>query len=383
MSWMSQQTTMIKFNDKACKDFDLSHIIDCINSGKTSGSHKYTKLCEQWLKDYFINSESILTTSCTHALELAAILLDIGTGDEVIMPSFTFVSTANAFVLRGAKPVFCDIDPNTLNIDACKIEQLITKRTKAIVPVHYAGIGCDMDAILSIAKKHNLFVIEDNAHGFLGARNQTKLGQFGTLSTLSFHETKNISCGEGGALIINDKSLKSRAEIIRDKGTNRSQFLSGVVDKYTWTDVGSSYVLSDILAAVLYTEFVNSSVIQAQRKLIWQTYHEKLKDWALSNEVKTPFVSVSDSPSWHIYFLIFNSEKNKFRFLEHMKTFGIECTSHYVPLHSSPFGSKIGATPQPMLYTDLISSCIVRLPLYHTLTVDHANHIIDCICKFR
>jgi len=323
----------------------------------------------------------LLTTACTHALEMAALLLDIKEGDEVIVPSFTFVSTANAFVLRGAKPVFVDIRPDTLGMDESQIERLITPRTRAIVPVHYAGVACEMDAISSMASQRGIAVIEDNAHGLFGRYKGRLLGTFGALATQSFHETKNISCGEGGALLINDPELIRRAEIIREKGTDRARFHRGQVDKYTWVDVGSSYVQSDILAAHLLAQLEARDEIQSARRRTWSTYYERLDDWASANGVKLPLTPPHRDQPYHMFYLILPTYAARHELIARLRRRGILAVFHYVPLHSSPMGRRFDAAHCPV--TDRISDTLVRLPFYNTLTDHEQTRVIDEITSFH
>ncbi|MEK7723398.1 MAG: dTDP-4-amino-4,6-dideoxygalactose transaminase, partial [Acidobacteriota bacterium] len=282
----------------------MIHIRDCIDSGYSAGDGAFTKKCHQFFEETLSVQKALLTTSCTHSLEMSALLLDIKPGDEVIIPSFTFVSTVNAFVLRGAKPIFVDIRPDTLNIDENLIETLITSKTKAIVVVHYAGVACEMDKIMEVAQKYNLAVIEDNAHGLFGKYKGRFLGTIGQMATQSFHETKNITCGEGGALLINDPKFIDRAEIIREKGTNRSRFFRGQVDKYTWVDIGSSYLPSDILAAYLFAQLEAYQDIQNKRQQIWETYNKSLQGWAEINKIALPTVPAECEQAFHMFYLI-------------------------------------------------------------------------------
>jgi len=295
-------------------------------------------------------------------------LLDIQPGDEVIVPSFTFVTTANAFVLRGARPVFADIRPDTLNLDETLLERLITSRTCAIVPVHYAGVGCEMDAILAIAQHHGIAVVEDNAHGLFGKYKGRYLGTFGCLATQSFHETKNFTCGEGGALLINDPQYIERAEIIREKGTNRSRFFRGLVDKYTWVDVGSSYLPSDILAAFLYAQLEARDQIQARRQRIWHYYNDHLQDWATANDVRLPIVPAYCEQPYHMFYLLLPSLQQRQALIEHLKGHGILSVFHYLPLHLSDMGRKFGGQPGDCPVTEDISDRLLRLPFYNDLS---------------
>jgi dTDP-4-amino-4,6-dideoxygalactose transaminase len=309
-------------------------------------------------------------------------LLDIQPGDEVIVPSFTFVSTVNAFVLRGARPVFADIRPDTLNLDETRLENLITPRTKAIAPVHYAGVGCEMDAILDIAHRHNLAMVEDNAHGLFGKYRQQFLGTFGSLATQSFHETKNFTCGEGGALLINQPDLIERAEILREKGTNRSRFFRGQVAKYTWVDVGSSYLPSDILAAFLYAQFEHAQEIQAARQLIWGTYHAALASWALANQVRQPVIPPHCEQTYHMYYLLLPSLDIRQRLIEHLKKHGILSVFHYLPLHLSQMGTQFGGKAGDCPVTEDISDRLLRLPFFYQLNASEQAYIISTIQSF-
>jgi len=310
---------------------------------------------------------------------MAALLLDLKPGDEVIFPSFTFVSTVNAFVLRGAKPVFADIRPDTLNIDENQIVKLITTRTRAVVLVHYGGIGCNMSTILEIAARYNLKVVEDNAHGLFGKYDGKPLGSFGCMATQSFHETKNISCGEGGALLINDPQYIERSEIIREKGTDRSRFFRGQVDKYTWVDIGSSYLPSDILAAYLFAQLEQWQTIQAKRKIIWETYHTELKGWALKNNVKQPFVPDNCEQPYHVYYLLLPGLEQRQKFINQLNEKGILAVFHYLPLHLSKMGQQFGGKEGDCPVTESISDRLVRLPLFYNLNFDELEYIVDTI----
>jgi dTDP-4-amino-4,6-dideoxygalactose transaminase len=308
---------------------------------------------------------------------MAALLLDIRLGDEVIVPSFTFVSTVNAFVLRGAQPIFIDIRPDTLNLDETQLERLITPRTKAIVPVHYGGVGCELDAIMKIAERHDIAVVEDNAHGLFGKYKGKYLGTFGCLATQSFHETKNFTCGEGGALLINDLQYIERAEIIREKGTNRSRFFRGEVDKYTWVDIGSSYLPSDILAAFLYAQLEAREQIQVKRRRIWEYYYEHLQDWAWEHGVRLPIVPADCEQSYHLFYLLMPDLKARTRLISHLKERGILSVFHYLPLHLSPIGERFGGKPGDCPVTEDISDRLVRLPFYNDLTREDQDKVIE------
>ena len=369
----------IPFNKPSIVGNEIEYIHQAIENGHISGDGVFTKKCNAFLEEKLGVKKALLTTSCTHALEMAAILLDIQPGDEVIFPSFTFVTTVNAFVLRGARPIFVDIHPDTLNIDESQIEKLITPKTKAIVPVHYAGVGCDMDTIMNIANQHNLPVVEDNAHGLFGKYQGQYLGTFGCMATQSFHETKNFSCGEGGALLINDPNLIGRAEIIREKGTNRSRFFRGQVDKYTWVDIGSSYLPSDMLAAYLYAQLEQWQKIQAKRKQIWETYDRSLRKWAQNNDIKQPFIPENCKQAYHMYYLLFPNLEKRQDFIAYMKKRGILCVFHYLPLHLSDMGKKFGGRLGDCPITEEVSDRLVRLPLYYSLSINEQNTIISII----
>jgi dTDP-4-amino-4,6-dideoxygalactose transaminase len=310
---------------------------------------------------------------------MAALLLELRPGDEVIVPSFTFVSTANAFALHGARIVFADIRPDTLNLDESKVEQLITPRTRAIVPVHYAGIGCEMDRLSELARNRGLSLIEDNAHGLFGRYRGRFLGTFGSLATLSFHETKNISCGEGGALILNDAEHVERAEILRAKGTNRSAFLRGQADKYTWVDLGSSFLPSDLLAAFLLAQLESAEAIRAKRERLWNVYHERLETWAALHEVKLPFVPPHCEQAFHMFYLLMPSLEQRQSLIEHLRRHGILSVFHYVPLHTSPMGLKHGGRPGGCPVTEMVSERLVRLPFFNDLSASELDQVVDAI----
>ena len=374
----------IPFNRPCWVGNELANIGDSIKSGHVAGNGPYTKKAQLLLLENLSHTSNVLlTTSCTHALEMAAILLDLQPGDEVIVPSFTFVSTALAFVMHGATPVFADIRPDTLNIDEAIIESLISERTRAIVPVHYAGISCEMDAIMEIAERHDLIVIEDNAHGLFGTYNGRKLGTIGHMATQSFHETKNIICGEGGALVINESRFNDRAEVLLEKGTNRANFFRGEVDKYTWVDKGSSYVMSDILAACLYGQLSKSSEIQEKRKVIWNTYFDGLKQWAVTNSVRLPYVPEGCEQAFHMFYLILPSAKARSSFIDHMKGEGISTVFHYSPLHESPMCKQFNTKNSKCPVTCDISGSLVRLPFFNDLTNDELTSVIALVKKYQ
>ena len=354
----------IPFNKPYITGKELGYIAEAHANGHLAGDGHFTKQCQAWLECKTGAHKALLTHSCTAALEMAAILAGIRAGDEVILPSYTFVSTANAFALRGATPVFVDIRPDTLNIDEAKIEAAITERTRAIVPVHYAGVGCEMDAILAIARRHDLWVIEDAAQGILSSYKGRPLGSMGHIGTLSFHETKNITSGEGGALLINDPALAERAEIVREKGTNRGQFFRGQVDKYTWVDVGSSYLPGEIIAAFLWAQLEEAETIIRRRHGIWERYHEAFQDLEDRTMTRRPTVPRDCLHNAHMYYLLLGSLDLRTAFIERLKSEGVTTAFHYVPLHSAAYGRVCGRSASTMEQTDRLSERLVRLPLW-------------------
>ncbi|MBL8146683.1 MAG: dTDP-4-amino-4,6-dideoxygalactose transaminase [Anaerolineae bacterium] len=373
----------IPFNKPYMAGRELAYIADSVSSGQISGDGPYTKRCHAYLEESLGVPKALLTTNCTHALEMAALLLDTQPGDEVIVPSFTFVSTVNAFVLRGAHPVFIDVRPDTLNLDETQLERLITPRTRAVLPVHYAGVGCAMDVISEIAAQHDLMIIEDNAHGLFGRYQGQYLGTFGALATQSFHETKNFTCGEGGALLINDPALVERAEIIREKGTNRSRFFRGMVDKYTWVDVGSSYLPSDVLAAYLWAQFEAKEEIQARRQRLWKRYHSELAGWAEMHGVRRPVVPPDCEQAYHMYYLLLPSLAARSALIAHLKANGILAVFHYLPLHLSEMGVKYGGQPGDCPVTEDVSDRLLRLPFYNSMTEDEQTRVIEALYAFE
>ena len=375
-------TLMIPFNRLSLTGGEFANMQAAIAGLFTAGNGPFAKRCEEGLAQWLGAPEALLTTSCTAALEMAALLLDVGPGDEVIVPSFTFVSTANAFALRGARLVFIDSRPDTLNMDESLLEALITPRTKAIVPMHYAGVGCEMDEILSIAAKHGLAVVEDNAHGLFGRYRGRSLGTFGCLATQSFHETKNITCGEGGALVVNDEQLLARARVLRDKGTNRAQFLNGEVDKYTWVDVGSSFVLSDLLAAFLFGQLEEREKIQAKRRQVWERYNEGLKDWADNVGATLPVVPPHCDQAYHMFYLLMPSGDMRDRFIQHLREREIYAVFHYVPLHNSPMGQKLGGAAARCPVAEDVSGRLVRLPFFTDLDKEDQLRILSAVQEF-
>ena len=374
---------LIDFNKPSFAGNELAYITQAIEKLHISGDGYFTKQCQALLEEELGVGKVLLTTSCTHALEMAAFLLDIQPGDEVIVPSFTFVSTVNAFVNRGARPVFIDIHPDTLNLDENQLEALITDRTRAIVAVHYAGVGCEMDTILEIANHHQIPVVEDNAHGLFAKYKGRFLGTFGCLATQSFHETKNITCGEGGALLINDRRYMERAEIIREKGTNRSRFFRGQVDKYTWVDMGSSYLPSDILAAFLYAQLEARDRIQASRQRVWEYYNKHLQEWARQTGASLPFIPPTCEQSFHMFYVIMPDYESRQALIAHLRARGIQSVFHYLPLNTSEMGRSLGGKPGDCPVTEAVSDRLLRLPFYNTLTVADQQMVIDTIQSFK
>ena len=372
----------IPFNKPGLIGNEFRYISDALAQGHISGGGPFAEKCQALLEQQLGVAKALLTTSCTHALEMAALLLDVREGDEVIVPSFTFSSTVNAFVLRGARPTFIDIRPDTLNLDEAQLEQLITPRTRVIVPVHYAGIGCEMDAILKAAARHNLAVVEDNAHGLYGKYRGKPLGTFGCLAAQSFHETKNINCGEGGALLVNDPRYTERAEIIREKGTNRSRFFRGQVDKYTWVDAGSSYVPSDILAAYLFAQLEAWARIQAIRRRIWESYDRALRDWAAKRGVGLPVVPAHCEQPYHMFYLLLPSLERRQALMAHLNAQGILGVFHYLPLHVSEMGRRFGGKEGDCPVTEDISDRLLRLPFYNDLTEADLSRVVETVTKF-
>ncbi len=372
----------VDFNRPVPVGRELEYMAEAVASGHISGDGPFTKKCHALLEAELGVIKALLTTSCTHALEMAAILLDIRKGDEVIVPDFTFVSTINAFVLRGARPLFLDIRPDTLNLDESRLEAALTPRTKAILPVHYAGVGCEMDTILDIAKRYNVAVVEDNAHGLFGKYKGKYLGTFGVMATQSFHETKNFTCGEGGALLINNPAFAERAEIIREKGTNRSRFFRGQVDKYTWVDIGSSYLPSDILAAFLYGQLEQRQRIQEHRQALWQTYEMALQDWAVEHGVRLPVVPPHVEQSYHMFYMLLPDLDTRQRFIMHLRERGIYSVFHYLPLHLSDMGREFGGQPGDCPVTESVSDRLVRLPFHNGLGRSEQEQVIEAILEF-
>jgi dTDP-4-amino-4,6-dideoxygalactose transaminase len=373
------QRPYIPFNRPFTAGREHEYIREAVSNVHLSGDGPFTRRCNAWLEERIGCRKALLTHSCTGALEMAAILAELGPGDEVIMPSFTFVSTANAFALRGAVPVFVDIRPDTLNLDESRVEAAITSRTRAIVPVHYAGVGCQMDAILALADRHDLLVIEDAAQGLMSAYKNRPLGGLGHLAALSFHETKVLMSGEGGALLINDPRWIERAEIIREKGTNRSQFFRGEVAKYTWVDIGSSYLPSEIIAAFLWAQLEEAESIVRERRHLWSLYHQGLAELERQGRVRRPQVPETCRHNGHIYYVLLPEAAGRPAFLARLQARGVNAVFHYVPLHSSPAGRKYGRTDGDLSQTDDISGRLVRLPLWVGMTPQMVEQVVEAV----
>lgn len=373
---------LIPFNRPNMGAVELARMAQSVGNGFLSGDGPFTKRCHDILEQQLGVHRALLTTSCTDALELAALLLHIAPGDEVIVPSFTFVSTVNAFVLRGAKPVFCDVREDTLNLDEGQLERHITAHTKAIVVVHYAGVACEMHAILDIAARHGVPVIEDNAHGLFGKYHGKLLGTFGCMATQSFHDTKNFTCGEGGALLINDPQFAARAEIVREKGTDRSRFLRGQVDKYGWVDVGSSFLPSDILAAALSAQLDAREEIQGKRRHLWNRYHDALAEWGAAHGVTLPVVPAHCEQTYHMFYLMLHSLEHRQALIKHLRAHEIVPAFHYLPLHLSPMGRTFGGTEGDCPVTERISDRLLRLPFFNTMTDAELDRVASTIRDF-
>lgn len=374
---------MIDFNRPALVGNELNYIQDAVAQGMLCGDGKYTKLCSGWMKERFHVNQVFLTTSCTHALEMAAFLCDIQPGDEVIMPSYTFVSTADAFVLRGAKIVFVDIRPDTMNINEELIEAAITDKTRAIVPVHYAGVACEMNRIMEIARKYNLKVVEDAAQGVDAYYHGTALGTIGDFGCYSFHETKNYTMGEGGALLFQDDRYQERAEILREKGTDRSKFFRGQVDKYRWMDFGSSYLPSELNAAYLYAQLEARDRIFHKRMEIYNYYNENLAPLAAEGKVEQPYVPAECSHNAHMYYLKVRNMDVRTQLLEYLREKGIYSVFHYIPLHSSPAGMKFGRFSGEDVYTTRESERLLRLPMFYNLDMESVKYVTDTVLAFN
>ena len=373
---------MIKFNVPPYLGKEPEYIKQAIKNQKICGDGDFTKKCNTWIERQTGASKALLTTSCTHAIEMAALLTDIHPGDEVIMPSFTFVSTADAFVLRGAKAVFVDVRPDTMNIDEKLIENAITEKTKAIVPVHYAGVGCEMDVIMDVASRYKLYVIEDAAQGVMSTYKGKSLGSIGDYGCYSFHETKNYSMGEGGALLIRDVANIEAAEIIREKGTNRSKFFRGQIDKYTWVEAGSSYLPSDMNAAYLWAQLEQADIINEDRLVCWKRYNEGLKPLAEKGRIELPFIPEHCQHNAHMYYIKAKNLDERTRLITFLKENDILAVFHYIPLHTAPAGIRYGRFSGLDIYTTTESERLLRLPLYYGLKTEEIDYIIDKIYRF-
>ena len=374
---------MIPFSKPTVAGKEYQYIEDAIKSGFLSGDGPFTKKCQQWFESYLGCESALLTPSCTSALEMAAILIDIQPGDEVIMPSYTFVSTANAFVLRGAKIVFVDIRPDTMNIDEALIENAITSKTRAIVPVHYAGVACEMDVIMDIAERHGLYVIEDAAQAMMASYKGKALGTIGHIGTYSFHATKNYtSGGEGGLLIVNTPKLSERAEVVREKGTNRSKFISGEIDKYTWVDVGGSHLPSEVQAAYLYSQLESAENLLRYRLSLWDTYYKALTNLETLGYLKLPCSEKSVMHNGHMFFIVLKSSNERERLRKYLVSIDINATSHYVPLHSSHYGKKVGYFSGEDRFTTSYSKSLLRLPIYNSMSVNEVELVLKKIKEF-
>ncbi len=374
---------MINFNVPPCAEKAMDYIRECVKNQKICGDGPYTKKCNEWIEKKTGTAKCLLTTSCTHATELAALLLpDIGPGDEVIMPAYTFVSTADAFVLRGAVPVFVDIRPDTMNMDEKLIEDAVTERTKAIVPVHYAGVACEMDTIMDIAARHHLAVVEDAAQGIMATYKGKALGTIGDFGCFSFHETKNYSMGEGGALLIRDEGNVEEAEIIREKGTNRSKYYRGQIDKYTWINYGSSYLPSDMNAAYLYAQLEIAEEINDARLAIWRRYYDNLEPLAQAGRIELPVVPEGCVHNGHMFYIKAKDIEERTALIEYLKQNEIHAVFHYIPLHTAPAGLKFGRFHGEDRYTTRESERLLRLPMYYGLELEQVDYICDTLRKF-
>lgn len=375
--------SQIPFNRPPRVGTEFEYAEEAFQFGQISGDGPFTKRCSALLQETLGVPRALLTTSCTHALEMTALLLEIGPGDEFIVPSFTFTSTATSYAIRGATPVFVDIRPDTLNLDETLLEAAITAKTKAIIVVHYAGIACEMDQILAIAARHGVPVVEDAAHALFGTYKGRKLGTMGVMGALSFHETKNFSCGEGGALLVNDPQHIARAEIIREKGTNRSQFFRGEVDKYTWCDHGSSYLPSDLLAAILLGQLEARERVQARRKTIWERYQTELSRWATSQGVRQPTIPSECEQTYHLYYLLMPSLEARTKFIGALRALEILTVFHYQPLHLAPMGQRFGGRAGQCPVTEDIADRLVRLPVFYNMTPEENDRVIDAITSLQ
>ncbi len=372
----------IPFNRPTRTPNDGEYIHQALARGHLSGDGPFTMRCHEILQKVVGVPRAFLTTSCTHALEMAAFLIDIKTGDEVIVPSFTFVSSVNAFVIRGARPVFADIRPDTLCIDERHVERLVTPRTKAIVAVHYAGVACEMNALTTIGAASGAVIVEDNAHGLFGSYCGQKLGSIGSLATLSFHETKNVTCGEGGALLVNDRTLIDRAEIIREKGTDRSRFFRGQADKYGWIDIGSSYLPSELLASMLCAQLEDRQRVQDRRRCLWLRYATQLGQWARDHHITLPTVPSSSMQSYHMFYMLLPSSEWRDRLVAHLKARGILAVSHYLPLNASKVGLRLGGREGDCPVAERVASVLLRLPFFTDMSEEEQSSVIDSVLDF-
>jgi dTDP-4-amino-4,6-dideoxygalactose transaminase len=369
----------VRFNHPGLAGGEIEYVRRAMLAGRMSGDGPFTRRCHEVLEQVTGTTKAFLTTSCTHALEMSALLLDIGAGDEVIVPAFTFVSSVNAFVLRGATPVFADVRPDTFNIDEAQLESLVTPRTKAIVAVHYAGVGCEMDAITALAARRGIAVVEDNAHGLFGRYRDRPLGSFGALATQSFHETKNVHCGEGGALLVNDESLVRRAEIVREKGTDRAAFFRGDVQKYVWVDVGSSWLPSDLLAAFLFAQLEAREIVQAKRRAVWQRYDAGLSKWAVECGVRLPVIPPHCEQPWHLFYMVMPDAAARTHLITQLAERDIHAVFHYQPLHLSPMGLTFGGRRGQCPVAEAAGDRLVRLPFWNDLDEERQDYVIDAV----
>jgi dTDP-4-amino-4,6-dideoxygalactose transaminase len=376
-------TYRIPFNRPTTASESVQYVREVLDSGPMAGNGPFTRRAESILEAVSGSRKALLTSSCTAALEMSAQLLDAGPGDEVIVPSFTFVSTANAFAVHGLRPVFADCRPDTLNVDAATLLPHVGPRTRAVVVMHYGGVACEMDEILALSRQHGFTVIEDNAHGLFGAYKGRPLGSLGSMATQSFHETKNVTCGEGGALLLNDLRLVGRAEILREKGTNRSRFFRGEVDKYTWVDRGSNYLASELQSACLVGQLETRAAVQAKRCSIWQRYDQALKDWARANGVRLPVVPAHCEHPSHLYYVLLPDPSARPALIEHLKKQGMLAVFHYIPLHLSPMGQRLGGTAGACPVAEDVSERLLRLPFYTDMSAGDQAAVIDAVCQFR
>ena len=379
---MTTPAALVSLSRPFFDEREKRYMAAALATAQVAGDGPFTARCTQTLEAILGVRRTLLTTSCTHALEMSALLLDIRPGDEVIVPSFTFVSTVNAFVLRGARPVFADVRADTLNLDERSLEHLTTAGTKAILPVHYAGVGCDMDMICAFAQERRIAVVEDNAHGLFGKYKGRFLGTFGGLAAQSFHETKNLSCGEGGALLINDGAFQERAELIRNKGTDRSRFLRGEVDKYTWVDIGSSYLPSDLLAGVLLAQLEKREEIHARRRAVWDYYQHELRGWAAKWDVRLPIVPADCEHPYHIYYLLLPTQSLRENLMAHLRSRRIQSAFHFLPLHLSQMGRRFGGHEGMCPVSEKVAGQLLRLPLHPGLTLDELGRVVDAVTEF-